>query len=285
MRGQHYFGGVKMNFDLPCALAPLTGLIEEGRLYPAIVLHGATDEDRRDAGLYLARTILCLQRNRRGPCGECRNCRRVTLEEDQGFHPDFHPLARDRPTATSAAAVRAWVGEAQLAAFEAGAKVFVMLEAETLGDDAADVLLKVLEEPPGEARHFLLLAPSDRELPPTVRSRSMSFYLGESADQADDERVVEGLTAALAGGGPGLAPRLAAAILSLDEWKDPRAATGWERAARALIAIGESRSEPWLLDLAADLMQAPRWRIRGVPAHRIVEGSVAERVRLRAGMA
>ena len=271
-----------MTLELESALAPLTGLIEEGRLYPAIVLHGATAEARQDAGLYLARTILCLKRSRRGPCGGCRNCARVTLEKDQGFHPDFHPLARDRPTATSAAAVRAWVEEAQLAAFEAGAKVFVMLEAQTLGDDAADVLLKVLEEPPGEARHFLLLAPSDRELPPTIRSRSMSFYLGQSVDQADDERALEELTAALAAEGPSLAPRLAAAILSLDEWKDPRAAVGWERAARALVEIGAARSEPWLLDLAADLMQAPRWRIRGVPAHRIVEGSVAERLRLRA---
>ncbi len=267
-----------MTLDPATVLAPLTGLIGEGRLYPAIVLHGATAEERRCAGLHLARTILCLQRHEQGPCGDCRNCRRVSLDEDEGFHPDFHPLARDRPTATSAAAVRSWVEEAQMAAFEAGPKVFVMLEAETLGDDAGDVLLKVLEEPPGEARHFLLLAPSDRELPPTIRSRCMSFYLGESADLGDDDEARASLRAALTAQGPGLAPRLATAILSLDEWKDPRAAAGWERAARVLVDLGSSRSEPWLLDLAADLLQAPRWRIRGVPAYRIVEGSVANRV-------
>lgn len=259
-------------------LAPLQAQIAEGRLYPSIVLHGADVETRREAALALARTILCTGEAGTRPCGVCANCRRVDLDPEVAFHPDFHPLARDLPTATSAAAVRRWVAEAQLAPFEAGAKVFVMLEAETLGDDAADVLLKVLEEPPGEAaRHFLLLAPSDRELAPTIRSRSMSFYLGVADVGAEDAESLERLDRLFDSRDGNLPALLAAEILGLDDWKDPRAAQGWTRAARTLAEIGSRRGEPWLLDLAADLLQAPRWRIRGVPAHRIVEGCVAAR--------
>lgn len=259
-------------------MEPLHARLADGNLYPSIVLHGADAETRRAAALDLGRAILCTAAVDGRPCGDCANCRRVDFDPDTGFHPDFHPLARDLPTATSAAAVRRWVAEAQLAPFEAGAKVFVMLEAETLGDDAADVLLKVLEEPPGKAaRHFLLLAPSDRELAPTIRSRSMSFYLGVADVEAEDAELVESLDRLFDSRDANLPTRLAAEILGLDDWKDPRAAQGWARAARTLAKIGTRRGEPWLLDLAADLLQAPRWRIRGVPAHRIVEGHVAAR--------
>lgn len=264
--------------DVRQTLKPLHARIAGGNLYPSIVLHGADAEARRAASLDLARAILCTADPSVRPCGECANCRRVDLDPEVAFHPDFHPLERDLSTATSAAAVRRWVAEAQLAPFEARAKVFVMLEAETLGEDAADVLLKVLEEPPGQAgRHFLLLTPSDRELAPTIRSRSMSFYLGGPEGAEAEAKVVERLDRAF--DGRAVEPlRLAAELLALDDWKDPRATQGWERAALALAEIGGRRAEPWLLDLASDLLQAPRWRIRGVPAHRIVEGSVAHRV-------
>lgn len=261
--------------DAARILTPLSSLIAEGRLYPSVVLHGADLDARTEAALHLGRAILCRAAVEQRPCGQCANCRRIALEEDR-FHPDFHLLRRDRPTVTSAAAVRGWVAEAQLAPFEGRAKVFAMVEAETLGADAADVLLKVLEEPPGRAaRHFLLLTANDRELPATIRSRSMSFYLGAAVEDAGAGQVVAALDSVLDGPGRELGPRLAEAILAIDEWKDPRSARGWERAARALIELGGRREQSWLLDLAVDLMQAPQLRIRGIPAARIVEGSVA----------
>ena len=67
------------------------GLARTGRLYPSLILHGGTEETRREAVLALARCLLCdggvgasgasgasaageaLQR----PCGACRHCRRI----------------------------------------------------------------------------------------------------------------------------------------------------------------------------------------------------------------
>ena len=69
--------------------------------------------------------------------------------------------------------------EAQLSPFEARGQVFVVANAESLIGGAADTLLKAMEEPYETApRNFLLLAPSQFDLLPTLRSRSLSLYLG-----------------------------------------------------------------------------------------------------------
>ena len=269
--------------DSEVFIAPLKNLIHSGKLYPSVVLHGGLPTTRVAAAVDLARTLLCQEPAEARPCGSCTACVRIGVE-DNSFHPDFHPLKRDRPTVTSTAAVRGWIAEAHLAPFEARAKVFVLLEAETLGADGADVLLKVLEEPPGRAaRHFFLLTANERELSATIRSRSMSYYLGASDAQADQGEVVARLQQALGETGTqavtsGVAARLAGAILASDDWKDPRSPAGWSRVAGALVRVGNESGLPWLLDLATDLVEAPRLRTRGIPAHRIVEACVAKQI-------
>jgi DNA polymerase-3 subunit delta' len=99
---------------------------------------------------------------------------------------------------------------------EPGRKVFVIREADRLNPAAADVLLKVLEEPPTDAVLMLLSARPD-ELPETVLSRChvVSFLpLAESfivdaltAEGADRGRAE--LAARLSGGNLGRARRLA----------------------------------------------------------------------------
>ena len=75
--------------------------------------------------------------------------------------------------------------------FEARGQVFVVAEAETLTGGAADALLKLLEEPPARSpRHFLLLAASRLDLLATLRSRSLTIYLGPTEALDDDWRSV-----------------------------------------------------------------------------------------------
>jgi hypothetical protein len=262
-------------------------LARQGRLYPALILHGGDAEARRAAAVELARTLLCEAAAEARPCGACRHCRRVVWREegaDGAFHPDFHLLERDLKTATSADATRELLRATHVSPFEARGQVFVVASAETLSGEAADSLLKALEEPGvGAPRHFLLLAPSQYDLLPTLRSRSLAVYLGPAAALADEEvaPVAEAFGAAVerfVTGGAAVYLLVAADALSgAGGWGDPRAGRPWAVAAAAVARVAAAAAPQMrlpLLDLAAALLDAPPWRLRGITAERILEGLV-----------
>lgn len=262
-------------------------LARSGRLYPSTILHGGGETARREEALRLARTVLCERPAEERPCGECRHCRRVVWPgEAETFHPDFTVLERDLKTVTSVESTRSLVAGAHFAPYEARGQMFVVANAETLSGEAANALLKTLEEP-GESwpRHFLLLVPSQFDLLPTLRSRSWSVYLG--ADAGADEQQVAALAgrlrelfAAWGGLGRGLGQlRVAAALAEAGDFRDPRAMAPWTVAAAALRRASDTvRPEGLrgrLLALAEALLAAPDLRLRGIPAERILDGLVA----------
>ncbi|MGB6337471.1 MAG: hypothetical protein WBG96_17840 [Thermoanaerobaculia bacterium] len=258
-----------------------------GRLYPALILHGGTVEGRRQAAVRLARVLLCEVALDERPCDRCRHCQRITWPDGSGerFHPDFLVLERDLKTATSVESTKTFLQTAQVSPFEARGQVFVIASAETLTGEAANALLKTLEEPHRRApRHFMLLAPSRFDLLPTVRSRSMALYLGTG--EVLDEEVVDRLAgeftdAVGAHHESGSAIHLMAAAAVLEQaggWEDPRAAGPWNLAAAAVLKAvaktGDAARRRRLLALAEELLGGPRMRIRGVSAQRILEGLV-----------
>ncbi len=269
-------------------LAAAESVARDGRLYPALILHGGTAEGRREAAVRLARVLLCEVASEERPCERCRHCQRITWPDGSGerFHPDFLVLQRDLKTSTSVESTKTFLQTAQLSPFEARGQVFVIASAETLTGEAANALLKTLEEPhSGAPRHFVLLAPSRFDLLPTVRSRSMALYLG--AGEALDEEVVDRLagefTAAVgAHYESASAIHLMAAAAVLEQaggWEDPRAAGPWNLAAAAVLKAvaktgGDAARRQRMLALAEELLGGPRMRIRGVSAQRILEGLV-----------
>jgi DNA polymerase-3 subunit delta' len=292
------------------ALAGLVELAGAGRLYPALILHGASEERRRAAAAELARALLCEREPAARPCGECRHCRRIVAppipardEKERArqerekerdpppFHPDLGWLERDQKTVTSAEAARAALRAAHSSPFEARGQVFVVAEADTLSGEAGDALLKLLEEPGlGAPRHFLLLAPSRLDLSATLRSRSLAVYLGaaEAADEAKLAAIGESVAACVArfaahGGGLDLLAA-AAHLARAGDFKDPRAQAPWSHAAAALRSAAYAEATPpalrrALLDLAHDLLaEAPPLRLRGITAERILEGLVSRRL-------
>lgn len=253
------------------------------RLYPSIILHGGDEEGRREAALELARVVLC---DGRDGAEVCR--RRVVWPGDPSgrFHPDFQVLERDLKTVTSVDAVKELLRGAQVSPFEAGAQVFVVASAETLSPEGANALLKSLEEPHLTApRHFLLLAPSQFDLLPTLRSRSLAVFLG--APPRTDAESLAPLVAAFAAAvdawsSDRSAADLLAAAAALGEagdFADPRAARPWTVAAETVLATARrpATTPPLrraLLALADALLASPPWRLRGVQPQRILEGLV-----------
>jgi DNA polymerase-3 subunit delta' len=179
------------------------------RPHHAYVFAGPEGSGKSLAARAFAAALLC----RRGGCGECRDCR--LAEEDH--HPNefvVEPEGRDIHVDT----VRGEVWHpAYRTAPEPGRKVFMIREADRLSPQAADTLLKVLEEPPADAV-LLLLSARAHELPETVVSRChvVTFtalpegFVVTELVRGGSEEVRARLAARLAGGNLGRARRLTA---------------------------------------------------------------------------
>jgi len=272
-------------------------LARESRLYPSLILHGGTEKGRQEAALRLARTLLCKKEAEARPCGSCRHCRRIVWPggKSESFHPDFFVLEQDLKTSTSVAAVKKLVGSAQVSPFEARGQVFVVAAAASLTGEAANALLKALEEPAETSpRHFQLLAPSQFDLLPTLRSRSLALFLGsaETVSKEDVEELAAEISTTVAAYGENGAGvyllALAGVLAKAGDWKDVRSGRPWTAAAQAIVASLDLPGTPpaarrRLLALAEALLRGMDYRLRGIPAERILEGLVARHLVVEPG--
>ena len=106
------------------------------------------------------------------PCGECRSCQRIR----EGKHADVTPIGLDSRTEISIDDIRGLQRLANLPPYEGKCKVFIIDEAESLSTEAANSLLKILEEPPPRVV-WLLLAAEEERLLPTITSRCQRLEL------------------------------------------------------------------------------------------------------------
>ena len=154
------------------AVNALQRSLQEGRLSHAYLLVGPGHVGKMTLALDLARAVNCLGEQR--PCGECNQCRRIA----DGLHADVHVLGVDSQTAGDGpsrvaigiAQVRDVQREASLKPYEGRFRVFIFDGAEHLSEEAANSLLKILEEPP-EQVILVLLASDAGQLLPTIVSR------------------------------------------------------------------------------------------------------------------
>lgn len=142
----------------------------------------------------------------------CRVCRLV----DAGTFADVVLVAPEERQSIGVDQARAAIQQATLRPVEADRKVFLLEEADSLTDQAANSLLKTLEETT-PTTVFILVAESEDDLPITVASRCRTVHFGR-VDESElsaglEERGVDRAQAdALArtsGGRPGLALTLA----------------------------------------------------------------------------
>ena len=127
-------------------------------------------------------------------------------------HPDLTIVAPEGKTMMGVDQARATIGQANRTPVEADRKVFILDDASSMSEAAANALLKTLEEPTGSTI-FMLIADADDDLPPTIASRCRVVRFG----RVPDDVISSGLTAQgvdplraeevarIAGGRPGLA--------------------------------------------------------------------------------
>jgi DNA polymerase III subunit delta' len=246
-----------------------TGFLARALRHPhhAYLFAGPEGSGKRLAMRAFAAALLCPQ----GGCGECRACRLAVGER----HPNMVVLEPSGPDilvgrdASDPNTARWFASRAYLTPPEPGRKIMVVLQADRLRIEAADVLLKVLEEPPLDTI-FLLLSARPDELPDTVRSRcqeiafpplSEDFVVGTLVGEGLDEQRAR-LACRLAGGNLGRARRLASDPRQLGAFRDDaltaastalRGPTGALAAAEGLVAAAKEFRANLAEELKADL--------------------------------
>lgn len=155
------------------AAAKLRAAREAGRLPPALLIHEARGLGGMQLAVYAAQLQLC---NGSTPaCGQCSHCRRVT----QGEHPDFivvGPDAESKLGQITIDQVRETAGHLGLSSYEGRGTVVVFHPADALNRNAANALLKTLEEPRADAS-VLLVTTAPSLLPATIRSRCQKLAI------------------------------------------------------------------------------------------------------------
>ena len=148
------------------AIATLARSVESGRVAHAWLLAGPPNVGKMTLALDIARLVNCIADDPGGrPCSDCRQCRRIT----DSLHADVRVVSQGgsnggtaRRTAISVEQIRELQREAVLKPYEGRYRVFIIEDAENFTQEAANALLKMLEEPP-DAVMFVLLASEVRE--------------------------------------------------------------------------------------------------------------------------
>jgi DNA polymerase III subunit delta' len=229
----------------------LAGAHHRGTLPAALLLHGGLGVGKQRLALWVGQLLLCENPSESGPCDACRGCGLALRLEHPDLHWYF-PLARPKgasgdrlgdaleesrwaaladfrraplrpshtpePRGLYLAAARALRKQAQKRPSMGDRQLFIIGEAESLvsqeaSPEAANALLKLLEEPP-DGTVFILTSNEPGRLLPTIRSRTLPLHLPPLPDSevehflvgtAGAEADAAGRAAALARGSIGRA--------------------------------------------------------------------------------
>ena len=152
------------------AVRALSRAMEQGRMHHALLLVGPPRVGKMALAMDVARALNCLGEEPSG--GPCRQCERIS----DSLHPDVRVIGVEEDdqgrarTLISIEQVRVVQKEASLRPYEGAFRVFIIDGVDRMSDEAANSLLKTLEEPPDQVV-LVLLASDASSVLPTIRSR------------------------------------------------------------------------------------------------------------------
>jgi DNA polymerase-3 subunit gamma/tau len=153
------------DLDITSVRERLTELVNTDSMPQAFLFAGSKGTGKTSSARILAKAINCEKNDGHGePCNECDTCRAITA----GNHIDV--IEMDAASNRGIDDVRSLREQVHLGPVLARKKVYIIDEAHMLTTEAANALLKTLEEPPSHAV-FVLATTDPQKLPSTVISR------------------------------------------------------------------------------------------------------------------
>jgi len=173
-------------------------LVRRAQLPHALLLHGQSGIGKTALAQFFAQSLLCEQPQTHGACGDCPACHWFV----QGNHPDFRCIRPDALNEDGDSAdteenkegkeskekkkasqeiridqIRALADFVNVGTHRSGVRIVLLYPAQALNLNAANALLKMLEEPPPQSL-FLLVADGLDRLLPTILSRCQKIAVG-----------------------------------------------------------------------------------------------------------
>ena len=207
-------------------VASLKESLANDRLAQTYLFTGEHQIGKTTMALALAKALLCEQPRDLDSCDRCAACRSV----DTATNPDVRMISPTGPSrmlriaqlwprdgVKDHPADKAMLRDLHFAPVSGKRRIFIIEAAESMNEDTANSLLKVLEEPPSYAV-FILTAVSTQAVLPTILSRSQNLRFRPVAEPLIAGALINsGVTAekaailaAYAQGRPGVAMRAAA---------------------------------------------------------------------------
>jgi DNA polymerase-3 subunit delta' len=166
----------------------LIQLKNQGRLPHALMLHGSEGIGKKGFALHFARSLLCASPNDDGvACGHCQSCKLVEADT----HPDLsliRPIPPDKSKSKKPVlnirieVIRDLCKKLSTTSRLGGYRVVIIEDADRMIVQAANALLKTLEEP-GQDTLLLLVSSRPHKLPVTIRSRCQSIHFAVPDNQ------------------------------------------------------------------------------------------------------
>lgn len=139
--------------------------VKQDRLAHAFLFKGPMGVGKKTLARTFAATLNCHKPEGLEPCGQCTSCRKFKA----GSHPDFIVIEPEG-AAIKINQVRELKKSLAFPPFEAKMRVALLCDIHTMRREAANSLLKTLEEPPGQTM-LILTADEASDILPTILSR------------------------------------------------------------------------------------------------------------------
>lgn len=160
-------------------------ILQSGKLSHAYLFSG--DFASFEMAVLLAQSRVCDSPIDALPCGQCRSCRLIA-ENDFSDVKVIEPEGQMIKTAT----IRDLLREFSSSGFEGQSQVFIIRDADKMHTNAANSLLKFIEEPQSDT-YMILLTQDESRILPTIKSRTQIFYFPKNRAYLIQQLEQEGL--------------------------------------------------------------------------------------------